>query len=174
MKKSLIFALCLIFCAALVLTGCGKSAAEKAAEKLAESATNGQADVDIDHNTVTINTNAGTLSTGENVSLPASFPSDVYVIDGTIKWATTVKENESYSVSLETTKSVTDAKALYEKEMQADSWTSAIDMTVNGAVSLGFQKDNRTVTVIIAKNEEEKTQVSITTAVNDQALTNSN
>ncbi|MFH1367176.1 MAG: hypothetical protein ABIH38_04295 [Patescibacteria group bacterium] len=169
MKKTLFLALSLVMAAGLLLTGCGE---KKVAENILEKATNGAADVDVSGDTITVNTNAGSWTAGDSVSLPSGFPSDVYVIDGTVKVATTIKENESYMVSLETTKSVAEAKAAYERELAADGWTININMTISESVSLGGEKDNRTVSVIIAKTDDSKTQVSISTAVIDEAFTN--
>lgn len=167
MKKSLIFALCLFVGVALVLTGCGKSAAEKAAEKTIEKATNGSADVDLDSDTITVNTNAGSWTAGEEVSLPAGFPSDIHVIDGTVKVATTIKENEAYSVSVESTKSVSEAKAEYEEALAADGWTINVNMTIGEMVSLGAEKGDRTVNVAIGKTDEGKIQVTIATSTQE-------
>ena len=165
MKKSLFLALCLVVATGLFLTGCGeKKVAEKAAEKAIEKSTNGQADVDVDDKTITVNTNAGSWTAGEKVSLPAGFPSDVYVIDGTIKVATTIKENEAYSLSVESSKSVAEAKAEYEKDLAADGWTINANVTVGEMFSLGATKGDRTVNVTVGTTSEGKTQVTISTA----------
>lgn len=164
MKKFYIFALCVMLVGmAFAVTGCGKTTAEKAAEKAVEKATNGQASVNISTNTVTINVNGSSYQAGGNVKLPSGFPSDVYVIDGTIKAASTVKENESYTVSIETTKSVADAKAKYESELKNDGWEITISMSYENSASVGAKKGDRTVTVAIGESEG-KTLVVVTVA----------
>jgi len=161
MKKSLIFALCLVAGFSLIfVAGCGKKAAETAAEKAIEKSTNGQADVDLSTNSVKVNTNAGTFEVGGKIDLPSGFPSDVYVIDGTITAATTLTANEGYTISIVTDKSVSEAKDLYEAKLKADGWTITFTMNVADGASVAGEKDNRTVTVSIGKTEGQ-TQVVV-------------
>lgn len=165
MKKFYIFALCVVLAGtAFVVTGCGKKTAEKvaetAAEKAIEKATNGQAQVDLGTNSVRININGGSFQVGGDIKLPSGFPSDVYVIDGTIKAATTVKEGEVYTVTIETSKTVAEAKAKYESELKNDGWVIALSMDYGTSASVGAQKGDRTVTVAIGESEG-KTLVSL-------------
>lgn len=149
---------------ALVLfgAGCTKKAAEQTAEKAIESTTNGQADVDIDNDQVTVNTNAGSWQVGESVSLPSGFPEDVYVINGTIKSAMTLTENEGYTVAIETNVTWSQAKTTYESELAEDGWTIASTYsTTNGAI-LSAQKADRVTTVSISE-ADGKTSVVIST-----------
>ncbi|MFH1207430.1 MAG: hypothetical protein V1668_02380 [Patescibacteria group bacterium] len=149
---------------ALVVSGC-KTTAEKAAEKTIEKATNGAADVDLGTNSVTINTNGGSYQAGDDVKLPDGFPSDVYIIDGTIKAAMTQQTNDSFIVSIEISKSIADAKTAYEKEIVDDGWTITTNMTYGGAVTLMAEKSNRILGVGIS-DLNGKTTVSITTSTN--------
>lgn len=154
MKKFYIFALCVVLAGmAFVVTGCGKKTAEKAAEKAIEESTGGQAEVDVGTNSVKINTNAGSFQAGGNISLPSGFPSDVYVIDGTIKAASTVTEGESYTVSIETSKSVSEAKSEYESKLKDDGWNVTLSMDFQGSASLAAEKGDRTVTVSVGESE---------------------
>lgn len=166
-KKIYWLAPILLVAIALVLTGCGKKLSEKAAEKIIEKSTNGQASVDVDRNQVTINTNGGSYQAGEEVKLPAGFPSDVYVIDGTIKAAMTNAENNGYTVSIETSQSVTEAKTRYEKELVDDGWTMSMSLVYEGAASLGATKGNRTTTISIS-TVSDKTTVVLGTSENSQ------
>jgi hypothetical protein len=149
---------------ALVVSGC-KSTSEKAAEKAWEKATNGAADVDLDNNSVTINTNGGSYQAGENVTLPSNFPSDVYVIDGTLKAAMTQQTGNSFIVSVETSKSISQAKTVYEKEIVDDGWTITTNMTYGGTVTLMAEKSNRTLGVGVTE-VDGKTTVNISTSTN--------
>jgi hypothetical protein len=164
-KKIYWLAPVLLVAMALVLTGCGKSASEKAAEKIIEKSTNGQAQVDVDNNQVTINTNAGTYQAGEEVKLPSGFPSDIYVIDGTIKAAMTNVENNGYTLSIETSKSVTEAKELYDTKLKDDGWAITMSLVYEGAASIGATKDNRTTTIGIS-TASDKTTVVLSTSEN--------
>lgn len=165
MKKTIILSLGLILASTLFLAGCG----EKAAEKIIEDSTNGAAEVDIDGDSVTVNTNAGTWTAGEDVSLPASFPSDIHVIEGTIKAATTITEGEVYSVSILTDKSVAEAKAEYDEELVKDGWTETISMNFGDVVSIGADKDDRTLNISIGEDEETgQVLVTIATSKNEE------
>jgi len=162
MKKTIFLSLAVILAGTLILTGCGE---EKVAEKAIESSTGGQADVDVDDDTVTVNTNGSSFTAGEAVSLPSGFPSDVYVIDGTIKAATTVTEGEVYSVSIQTDTSVSDAADEYQEELANDGWEVNMTLNAGGVSSMTAQKDNRTVTISIGQDEDEnKTLVTIGTS----------
>ena len=117
---------------ALMVLGasCGKKAAENAVEKTVENATNGQADVDLGTNTVSINVNGTSVKTGTALALPTNFPTDVYVIDGTIK-SSLATPGVGYTVALETTKSVAQAKALYDQKLPTDGWTITTSAVIN-------------------------------------------
>ncbi|MFA5051834.1 MAG: hypothetical protein WC544_02100 [Patescibacteria group bacterium] len=146
-----------IVAVSLAASGCTKKVAEKTAEKAIEAATNGQADVDIDDNTLTINTDTGSYQAGDSVSLPDNFPSDVYVIDGTIKAAVANTQNESFVVSIQTSTSVDDAKTQYVQQLADDGWTIGTNMTYAGAVTLISEKDNRTLSVGIMEVDNQTT-----------------
>jgi Flp pilus assembly protein TadG len=164
-KKTLLI-LTLVLVAGLVLSGCTKKAAESAAEKAIEDATNGQADVDIGTNSIKVNTNTGSMQIGGNVVMPDNFPDDVYVIDGTLTYALTTSAGKSYTITVETNKSVNEVKSLYESKLAASGWTININSMVQGSLGLGAQKSNRTVT-ITASEIDSKTSVSITTSENE-------
>lgn len=159
-----------IVAVALTVTGCKKTA-EKVAESIIEKSTNGQADVDVDNDQVTINTNGGSYQAGENISLPDGFPTDVYVVDGTIKSAITTKANEIYNVSIETTKSVSDVKSEYESKLQSEGWTITVNATYGGSASLAAEKANRQVSVIIGETDGKAT-VTLGTSVKEDTNTN--
>lgn len=140
---------------------------EEAIETSIEKATNGAVDVDIDDETITVNTNAGSFSAGEEVDLPDNFPSDIHVIDGTIKMVSETPEIEGFSVSIETSKSVSAAKTEYEEELVDDGWTITGTLDFTETVSLMAEKDNRTVTVTIMEVDGVVT-VGIGTSTNEE------
>jgi len=150
-------------------SGCEKKIAEKITEKAIEGASNSGVDVDLDNDQITINTNSGSFQAGENVTLPDNFPSDVYVIDGDIQSAITSAENGSFSVSIESSDSVSEVQAKYTQQMADEGWTSSLTMNYGDSASLGFTKgETRTATIIIAANNDtNKTTVSITTSTNE-------
>lgn len=146
--------LLLIVVLGLSLAGCGKSVTQKTTEKALEKATNGQADVDLSNNSVKVNVNGGSWEVGEKVSLPDGFPSDVYVVDGTVKSAVTTVAGKAYSVSLTTTKSVADVKALYTSKLKDDGWTVTATASVSGSQMFSAEKGKRTLTVTIGADQD--------------------
>lgn len=121
----------------------------------------GQATISQDSNTVTVNTNAGSLQAGDNVSLPASFPSDVYVIDGDLKAALQLTQNNGYSASVETTESVATVKADYVSHIESDGWTIQQTLDLPIGTSIFAEKDSRSLSVSITETDG-KTAVAVT------------
>lgn len=145
-NKKLVFLAVFLLAATIVLSGC-KTASEKAAEKIIEKATNGQADVDIGTNTVRINTNTGSYQAGGNVAVPSGFPSDVYRIDGTLTSAQTTSQANGYILTIETTKSLTEAKNLYDQHLANDGWTVTSSMSYQDTVAIFADKGNRIASI---------------------------
>lgn len=166
-QKKLIIITAVLLALTIGLTGCGKKAAEKAAEKATENAiekaTNGQADVDISGNTVSVNTDQGSYQAGGNVDLPAGFPDDVYVADGNITAAFSTTETNGYTVSIESSQSVSELKALYEQKLQSEGWNISLNMTFEGSASLSAEKDQRIVSIGMNPDDSGKTVVVIST-----------
>jgi len=163
MKKFLLIGI--IILVAVTLSGC-KKAEEKAAETVLESATGGQADVDIDNDSMKINTNGGSLEVGEGVSLPDGFPSDVYVIDGTIISAMTLAEGESYSVSIRTSQTTAAVKEEYENEFRDEGWEITMDLAMGGGYSMSAEKDNRMVLFGVS-TDDDGTKVTLNTSTTE-------
>lgn len=137
----------------------GEKAAENLAEKMLEKASGGKADVDIKGDSVEVKTDEGSIQTGEKVSLPAEFPKDVYVYEGDIKAVFTNAENKGYTVSIETSKTPAEIKTAYEARLKSDGWKTTGTMDFGDSISIGAEKDTRTVSVIIGKDDEVSTIV---------------
>lgn len=161
-KRTLVIAALILV--TLPAAGCAKKASDKTLEKAIEKSTNGTADVDVKNNTVSINTNGGSWQTGDQVSLPSGFPSDIYVVDGTIKTAVTTVAGKAYMIALSSIKTVSEIKALYESKLVSDGWTISANATIQTSVSLVAEKGNRTVTLGISPSDDSTTVVSLTTA----------
>lgn len=134
----------------IVLTAC-TSPAEKVAETVIETQTNQDVDIDVDNDQVTINTNQGSSQVGENISLPDGFPSDVHVADGTITAATTVDENDGYSISIQTDVPVDELKDEYESAMNSDGWEILATLDLEDTASMSGTKGDRVMTVGISE-----------------------
>lgn len=152
---------CLLF--GVGLSGC-TSATDSAVESAAEKATGGDVDVDTSENRVAININGSSWEAGDSVNLPANFPSDIYVADGTIKVAMATDQEQGFSVSLESSKNVSELKTLYEKELASDGWTITGGTTIGDAASVFATKGTRALTATMGPNTEKTvTVVTLTT-----------
>ena len=166
MKHARIYLVLPVIGLALIGFGCGK--------KVVINTPNGNVNgtIDVTRNSANMNINGTTLQTGQQVSLPADFPSDVYVIAGTIKTAVSTP-NVSDTVALTATASMADANALYKQKLQDSGWTITTSgvIDVHSAAILA-SKDTRTVSVAIS-DTDGPTVVTITVMrnVNNNANT---
>lgn len=169
MGKKKIFIILSLLAVAFLVTGCGKKTAEKEVETAIEQSTNGQADVDIDNNSITINSNGSTYQASEaGLELPDGFPSDVYVVDGKITFAYTYVQDSNYSITIQTDKSKDELKSLYTEQMKDAGWESTLSLDTTDITTLGNKKgDDRTANVTISKDTAtDKWLVTITTLTN--------
>lgn len=147
------------------LSGCGKSlsqkASEKAAEKLIETQSGGKADVDISKGNIKVETDEGKVESGEDVKLPADFPTDVYVIEGKIKSTISDQDNGGQTISIETDKSVAEISAIYQEKFKADGWKITGTMNFGDSATVAAEKDDRSASVIAGKSDN-KTSIVIT------------
>jgi len=162
-KIKLYSLLAFMFASTLVLSGCGEQAAqktsEKTAEKIIEKQIGGNADVDIDENNIKMETDQGSMEVGENVKLPADFPSDVYVVDGKLLSVFSDKTNNSHMVTLETEKSMEDASSVYQIELAAKGWEITGTIAIGDSTSIIAEKDTRTASVSISKGDKATTVI---------------
>ena len=162
MTKLLVLSICLLT-AVLFLSGCCKTVTEESIESDIEEATGGDADVDLDDGTVSINTNEGTFEAGEDVDIPDGFPSDVHVIDGTVTAAMQMGEG-IYTVTIQTSKTASQAKSEYREELENDGWTINFSLDVEGGSTMTGEKDERTVSVSISSDDADGTLVVVGTS----------
>lgn len=118
------------------------------------STSNGDLTVTQDSDTVTVNTNAGSLVAGEDVTLPDDFPEDVYVIDGTLRSALVLEAGKNYSVTISTNESPADVKTEYTEQAEADGWSITSSLDIQGGSNFFAEKDNRLLTVSIGTDED--------------------
>ncbi|MFA6391537.1 MAG: hypothetical protein WCW66_02115 [Patescibacteria group bacterium] len=164
MKKISLIAIMLLAVAVVAGAGCAKKVSENTAENAIEKSVGGDADVDIDDDSARINVNGSSMAWGENVSLPDNFPSDVYVTEGDLKSAMETAD-EAFSVTVESTKSLTAVRSEYETELANDGWDVNSTYAIEGSVTLGGEKDDRMIILSISESEG-KTMVIITTTKN--------
>lgn len=148
----------------LFLTGCGKTVSDRVAEKMVENLSNGQVKVDINNKETKVETEYGTGKVGENVGVPSDFPTDVYVIEGVVKTSYKNAGQNGWTISVETSKSPTEAKTLYEQKLKDSGWTINSMLDMGTAITLGGVKGNRTVSVMISTDDSGKTTVIVGTS----------
>ena len=152
---------------ALALSACGK-AQDKAAETLAEQAleaSSGQ-DVDIqsdaDGQTVTLTTDQGTIrqSTGDNLTLPDGFPTDVLLPDD-YKVMSVMTMGEVTSLVLQTPEAPSGLFKHFKDGQAGEGWKETMSMQGADASMLGFEKENRSLLVNLSNSVEGGTTVSL-------------
>ena len=163
-KKSIAI-LGIILSSSLILSGCGQKiaelGAEKAAERALENSLGGKANVDINGKTMEINTENGSIKSGENISLPGEFPGDVYIIDGRVITYVDNMPGQKYAVSIVTTKSIADAGNIYETKLKEAGWKITASMRAEGTVVLGAKKDDRNLSIIIGASDKGESMVTL-------------
>jgi len=152
----------------LVLSvGCGKAAknlSEKIAEKAIEAQSGGDAKVDIKDGKMTVKTKDGNavFDAGGNVSIPESFPKDVYIPKGA-KILSSISANEGTVLTMEVDDTLAKVGEKYASEMKSQGWSELSTMNMNGQLMYSYKKDKRT-TSMIASSNDNKTQVVLSLA----------
>lgn len=161
---------CLLLAALLSagLAACGK-AQESAAEALAEQALEAQAEAgdvgiqaDGGRHTVQMQTEAGRLqhTVGENVPLPADFPTDV-VLPGDYTVVSVMRMGPSQSVVLRSPEPVADLVERYKAGQSGHGWRETLSMQGPEGAALGFEKAQRGMLVNLRPDLEGQTTVSL-------------
>jgi len=151
--------------AMVLASGCGRQAVvESILENQLEKATGNSAEVDLEKGGMKLETADGvSLETGESVKLPDDFPQDVYVIDGKIVAVLKNVYGAGYNLSVQSDKSVEEAKLIYEEKLKADGWTMGFSAVAGEVVMFSGQKDKRAVSISLMPDKEtRKTSVVIT------------
>ena len=157
------------FAASLVLSGCGKSPSEKAAELAIKAASGGKVDISQsgDKSQMTIQTDQGMVkaSSGGNLSVPADFPTDVHLPSAAYTISNVVQMGPTMIITLHSPSSLTTLYAEYDTKMKSAGWKEAMAVQSSQSEStLNFQKDNRVVTVTLAAksgSSDDGTEVSL-------------
>lgn len=142
----------------------GGSMAERAAERAIERAGGGNADVDLQGDTATFTSDEGSMTVGENVSLPDNWPSDVSIMQGgKIYYA--MSSNPSTGESgmgavFGTAQSANNVIGYYKTELPKQGWTIEGEFNVAGASVLSATKGDRSLSLSIVGGDDE-TSVTI-------------
>ncbi len=152
MNNSIRHLSCLLVVASVMVLPACKKAAEKATEAAIEHATGVATGVkmDKDGNKMTIKTDKGDVNVtaadaGGNVTLPASFPTDV-ILPANRKVASVVDMAGMQMVNLSTTQALNTVYADTDKGMQAGGWKRDVAMQTGDGADGGTQLAIRTGT----------------------------
>lgn len=150
----------------LFMFGCGRKAGEKAAERQIEKglqeSSGGDAKVDIDGDSISIETEDGAMqmSSGKQAKIPEAFPKDVFV-HGDIQVAMTVPQG--FSLVLQTKDTQDKVAEIYSKKMQAAGWSREMSADMGGQKMSIFKKEDRTVSLVTTA-VDGNTQIALTVA----------
>lgn len=169
MKKPIIM-VAVLLAATLVFSGCfltdwaTKKASEQITEGIAEQATNGEVDIDYGEGTVTVETEEGTMSMGQD-DIPEDFPSNVPVYaDATVVWTSSSTADQTYWVDLESADEFTAVEAFYEDELPAQGWevTDKTSYTADGqATTIFYANDGVNDLVVTVSSSDNKVMISL-------------
>lgn len=154
MNKSLALAV-----AGVMLLGLGcKSPSQMATEKMIEAAAGGKANVDVNGNTIKVETKEGTAEFGGN-KLPDNWASDAPVYPGaTIQFSGAANPENGKAgtmVMLQTKDSGTTVLEYYKKELESQGWKINGTYQAGASATLAATKDNRTIGITIAASGEQ-------------------
>lgn len=151
----------------VLLAACGKSQ-ESAGETLAGKALEASSGQDIDireedgHQTVTIEGAEGRYqhTIGENVPLPADFPTDITLPDD-YQVMSVMTMGPAQSVVLSTRESMSALYGKIQAGQSADGWKQTVSMQGTEGSMLGFEKGDRGILVNLRSDIEGRTVVSL-------------
>jgi len=154
----------LVVIAVLILLGgvgyfLQQKSAEKTAEKVIEDATGGKVDISEGGNKVTIETDEGKLTVGQN-QIPDNFPSDVPVYTGA-EVITSSESGDNFTLALKSTDTVSKVSDYYNGEVKSNGWTIANSSNIAGSTSITATKDGRQLNIVITKDTEGQTAIAI-------------
>lgn len=156
--------LVLLVFAALALVGC-QSIGDKVAEKAVESATGLK--VDQEGDSVTITGEDGSQLTAGGSELPEGFPDDV-AIYGDSPLASSLKSEESYTVSFETADEWTEVWQWYLDDAKAQGWEIKNELKMEDGGMITGLKDTRQLQVSIGASSTEGMKTFVTLFVGPQ------
>lgn len=156
--------ICITVIIALTIIGCGKKPEEKIAEKIVENGIGKKANVDINDESVKIETEDGSMSlkAGKSAEVPKGFPSDVYIFKpANVEMAMEV--GQGYSIALKTGKDIESVTSTYKKEMVKKGWERKAAMDMGENTMMMYEKEKR-VTNIVVSQEDGETKIVLTVA----------
>jgi hypothetical protein len=140
--------------------GCRERVTEKALER-AMSRDGVDADVDIKGGRVSVQTKDGKLdfNAGKAAKIPADFPKDVHIPDGTPLMAMNTPQGGMLSLQCKATPDAIIAD--YKQKMPAAGWTEQMSLDMGAGKTLSYAKEKRVANIMVGA-DDGKTTVVIT------------
>jgi frataxin-like iron-binding protein CyaY len=162
-KKNFVLLLVLLLGVSVLAVGCGKKTTnEKISEKMLEESLGSNADVDIEDGSIKIETDEGTFEAGGDISLSKDWPEDIHVTEGKIIAS---QSNEmGNNLTIESDRSVDDVKKEYKEKLEDDGWEINMTFDMDDNVLYGAEKDERTLSLTIGKDDDGKTMIVLVQA----------
>lgn len=157
MNKKLLVLSIVLSISVLGLSGCVKSISDRFSEKIIEESTGGQANVNTQDGTVQVNVDGTSIQAGENITLPANFPTDIYRPEG--KLLSSMTNEQSFTISIEVKEAPQEIYAAYQQKLKADGWKVVTSGDFGDMKTVNAEKDNRVFSMIVSKAEDSQTTV---------------
>jgi hypothetical protein len=143
---------------------------EKIAEKTIEGATGGKVDLKKNSATFKDEKTGDYQSYGEDVEIPADFPSDLKKLDGATVTHVSAKGDKSSAaiVQMVSDTDMTKVADTADVALKANGYTRASDANLGGTIVRSYEKDKNQITVMVVRDTEDaeaKTMVTMTLSV---------
>jgi len=173
MKTKLMLTCSLIVGVTLALSGCGKKAPERAAEKAIEQSMRDSgaqnAHVDISSGNMKLTSDDGEMeiaAEGGSASIPADFPKDVFV-DTKAKVQMSMKTPEGFVLTLVSKGSLADTAKAYDDHIKAQGWKQDANMDMGNVHTLVYKKGDRGLTVLASSDDSNEITINVTVEANE-------
>ncbi len=146
--------------ATIALAGCGQSAIEREAERAIERDTGEQADVDLDGDTMRIDTKDGTVEIGRQ-TIPSDWPTDIGTYPGsTIVSSANVTSDKGQPASMITATSDDAAQKIatyFKDRLTADGWQVNAEAVMGTMTIISATKADREFALQIVSDGSQST-----------------
>jgi hypothetical protein len=153
MTKKVTILCCAGLMVAAFITGCGKSAEEKAIEKFVQQKSGGKVSVDMSQGKMTVKDGNTTVTSGGNEEIPASFPKDVPVYPNT-QVLNSMTAGDIVHLTLISKENIEKITTAYKEQMKRAGWKESAAFTMGTTVTMAYDKDTRHATVAISKMDK--------------------
>lgn len=132
---------------------------ERLAEKAIEDTTGGKVNISEGGNKITIETDDGKPTVGQN-QIPKNFPPDVSIYPGS-EVVTSSESNDNFTLALTTSNSVSKVRDFYRNDLEKNGWDTSEAPVLDKSFIISGTKGNRKVDIVVSLDNNGKTGVAI-------------